>query len=294
MSVEHPARLRVGLIGSGRVGAPIAAALRQAGHRITGISAISRDSCERADALLPGVPIKEIADVCQDADLLLLTVPDDVIGEVASGLVATGAITAGQLVLHTSGRFGTAVLDSVLEVQALPIAIHPVMTFTGTSVDIHRLHGTPFGVTALGPLLPIAQALVVDIGGEPFVVAEEDRPRYHAALAWSSNFLATIVNQGTELISDLGIDEPERFLAPLLGATLDNALRYGDTSLTGPIARGDVNTVHAHREVFTAHSTSMERAYIAMARLTAERAIAAGLLDLEDAERLLGVLSEQQ
>jgi predicted short-subunit dehydrogenase-like oxidoreductase (DUF2520 family) len=294
MSVEHPARLRVGLIGSGRVGAPISAALRQAGHRITGISAISRESRDRAEVLLPGVPIKEIADVCQDADLLLLTVPDDLISEVAAGLVETGAITAGQLVLHTSGRFGTAVLDCVLTVQALPIAIHPVMTFTGTSVDVQRLQGTPFGVTALEPLLPIAQALVVDIGGEPFIVAEADRPRYHAALAWSSNFLATIVNQGSELISDLGIADANRFIAPLLGATLDNALRYGDSALTGPIARGDVDTVQAHREVFTAHSTSMERAYMAMARLTAERAIAAGLLDLEDAERLLGVLSEKQ
>lgn len=293
MSPDHPARLRVGLIGSGRVGAPIAAALRQAGHRITGISAISAASRERADALLPGVPIKESAEVCEDADLILLTVPDDVIGELASGLAATGAITAGQLVAHTSGRFGVAVLDPVLQVQALPLAIHPVLTFTGTSIDVQRLVGVPFGVTAVDALLPIAQALVVDIGGEPFVIAEADRPRYHAALAWSSNFLATIVNQGTDLLGDIGIQHPGHFLAPLLGASLDNALRYGDSALTGPIARGDVETVRAHRDVMTAHSRPVERAYIAMARLTAERAIAAGLLDLEDVERLLDVLSEQ-
>lgn len=292
MSADHPARLRVGLIGSGRVGAPIAAALRQAGHRITGISAISTASRERADALLPGVALKESAEVCQDADLILLAVPDDVIAELASGLVATGAITAGQLVVHTSGRFGVGVLDPVLVAKALPIAIHPVLTFTGTSIDIQRLVGVPFGVTAVDPLLPIAQALVVDIGGEPFVVAEADRPRYHAALAWSSNFLSTLVNQGTEFIRDIGIEDPGHFLAPLLSASLDNALRYGDSALTGPIARGDVETVRAHRDVMTAHSRAVERAYIAMARLTAERAIAGGLLDLDDVERLLDVLSE--
>lgn len=293
MSLEHPARLRVGLIGSGRVGAPIAAALRQSGHEISGVSAVSLESRERAESLLPGVPIRETEQVCADVDLVLLTVPDDVIGEIVEGLVATNAITAGQIVVHTSGRFGTEILRSVLTVQALPIAIHPVMTFTGTSVDVQRLQGTPFGVTAVDALLPIAQALVVDIGGEPFVIAEADRPGYHAALAWSSNFLATVVNQGSELMADLGITEPSRFLAPLLGASLDNALRYGDSALTGPIARGDVETVRAHREFFTAHSTSLERAYVAMARLTAERAIGAGLLDLEDAEHLLGVLSEQ-
>jgi predicted short-subunit dehydrogenase-like oxidoreductase (DUF2520 family) len=293
MSADHPARLRVGLIGSGRVGAPIAAALRQAGHQITAISAISRESRERAEALLPGVPIVELADVCSGADLILVTVPDDVIGEVVAGLVDTGAISAGQMVAHTSGRHGVGILEPALRVQALPMALHPVMTFTGTSVDVQRLNGTPFGVTAIAAFLPIAQALVVDIGGEPFVVAEEDRPRYHAALAWSSNFLATIVNQGVELVGELGIEDAARFVAPLLGATLDNALRYGDSALTGPIARGDVSTVRAHRAVMTAHSTAVERAYIAMARLTAERAIAAGLLDIDDVEQLLDALSEQ-
>lgn len=293
MSTGHPARLRVGLIGSGRVGAPIAAALQQAGHQISGISAISSASRERAAVMLPGVPIVETSAACDGADLILLAVPDDVIGEVAAGLVSTGAITAGQLIAHTSGRYGTRVLDPVLTARALPLAIHPVMTFTGTSVDIQRLQGTPFGVTAVEALLPIAQALVVDIGGEPFVVAEADRPRYHAALAWSSNFLSTIVNQGVDLVRDLGIEDAPRFLAPLMGASLDNALRYGDSALTGPIARGDVDTVRAHRSVMTAHSRPVERAYIAMARLTAERAIAAGLLDLEDVERLLDVLSEQ-
>lgn len=293
MLPEHPARLRVGLIGSGRVGAPLAAALRQAGHRITAISAVSLASRERAEALLPGVPIASSDEVCADADLILLTVPDDVIADVAAGLVAAGAITAGQLIVHTSGRFGAGVLDSVLSVQALPMAIHPALTFTGTSIDVQRLVGVPFGVTAVDALLPIAQALVVDMGGEPYVIAEADRPRYHAALAWSSNFLSTIVNQGTDLLADLGIERAGHFLAPLLGASLDNALRYGDSALTGPIARGDVETVRAHREVLTAHSVSVEHAYIAMARLTAERAIAAGLLDLEDVERLLDVLSDR-
>lgn len=294
MMPEHPARLRVGLIGSGRVGAPLASALRQAGHEIVGISAVSTASRERAQVLLPGVPIKPSPEVCDGADLILLAVPDDVIGEVVSGLVETGAISAGQLIAQTSGRFGTAVLAPALRVSALPIAMHPVMTFTGTSIDVQRLVGVPFGVTAVDALLPIAQALVVDMGGEPYVIAEADRARYHAALAWSSNFLSTIVNQGAELIGDLGIEQPGRFLAPLLGASLDNALRYGDSALTGPIARGDVDTVRAHREAMTAHSTPLEHAYIAMARLTAERAIAAGLLDLEDVERLLDVLSDSR
>lgn len=292
MAPEHPAKLRIGLIGSGRVGAPMAAALQRAGHRVVAATAVSRKSKERVGALLSGVLVKKPHDVTDGVDLILIAVPDDVLPELVKGLVSTGSITAGQIVVHTSGRYGTDVLKPVLEVNALPVAIHPVMTFTGTSIDLQRMVGTPFGVTAAEPLLPIAQALVVDVGGEPIVVPEEKRAAYHATLAWSSNFLATIVNQGKELASDLGIEEPARLLAPLLGATLDNALRYGDSSLTGPISRGDAETVRAHREVFAKHSPAVQSAYLSLARLTAERAIAAGILDVASAERLMDVLSD--
>lgn len=288
--MDHPAKLRIGLIGSGRVGVPMAAAWQRAGHRIVATTAISRQSKDRVGALLPGVLVKKPHDVSEDVDLLVLAVPDDVLPDLVEGLVATGAITAGQMVVHTSGRYGTNILKSVYGANGLPMAIHPVMTFTGTSIDIQRMVGAPFGVTAAEQLLPIAQALVVDLGGEPVVIPEEKRPHYHAALAWSSNFLATVVNQGKELVGALGVENPSFLLTPLLTATLDNALRYGDSALTGPISRGDADTVKAHLAVIT--DPALRGAYLALARLTAERALAAGILDLVAAERLMDVLSE--
>lgn len=290
---EHPAKLRIGLIGSGRVGAPMAAAFQRAGHRVIATTAISKASKERVGSLLPGVLVKKPHEVSDGVDLLLLSVPDDSLPELVQGLVATGSITAGQIVAHTSGRYGTGVLDAVREVNALPIAIHPVMTFTGTSIDIQRMVGVPFGVTAPEALLPIAQALVVDLGGEPVVVSEEKRAAYHATLSWSSNFLATVVNQGKEFARELGVEEPSRLLGPLLSATLDNALRYGDTAMTGPVSRGDAQTIRAHREEMARFSPAVQGAYLALARLTAERAIAAGILSVVDAERLMDVLSDQ-
>ena len=289
--MEHPAKLRIGLIGSGRVGVPMAAALGRAGHRVVATTAISQKSKERVGAMLSGVLVKKPHDVSEGVDLLLLAVPDDVLPELVSGLVSTGAITPGQMVVHTSGRYGVDVLTPVLSASALPMAIHPVMTFTGTSVDIQRMVGAPFGVTAPEQLLPIAQALVVDLGGEPVVIPEEKRAAYHAALAWSSNFLATVVNQGKEMVADLGVENPSFLLAPLLSATLDNALRYGDSAMTGPISRGDAATVQAHLDVLSRTSPAARSAYLAMARLTAERAIAAGILDVASAERLMDVLS---
>ena len=120
---------------------------------------------------------------------------------------------------------------------AIPLAIHPAMTFTGTSVDVARLVGTPFAVTAAAPFLPIAQALVVEMGGEPVVVAEEDRPLYHAGLAHGANFIAGITVQTTRILAEAGIENPALYVRPLL---------EGVAGISGPAARGDAGTITAH------------------------------------------------
>ena len=136
------------------------------------------------------------------ADLVLLTVPDDALPDLVSGLAETGAVRPGQLLVHTSGRYGTRVLDPALRAGALPLALHPAMTFTGTSVDVQRLAGCSFGVTAPEELRLAAEALVIEMGGEPEWIAEESRPLYHAALALGANHLVTLVAQSMELLRD--------------------------------------------------------------------------------------------
>jgi predicted short-subunit dehydrogenase-like oxidoreductase (DUF2520 family) len=288
---DRPGRLRVGVVGSGRVGAVLGAALARAGHRVAAVSGVSQRSRDRAELLLPGVPVLSPPEVCAAADLVLLTVPDDELPGLVAGLVDTGALRAGQLVVHTSGRFGTAVLAPAQRIGVLPLALHPVMTFTGTSLDLDRLGGCVFGVTVPAPLVPIADALVIEMGGEPVHVLEERRGLYHAALAHAANHLVTLVASAADLLRESGVADPARVLEPLLSAALDNALREGDTALTGPVVRGDAGTVAAHVEAIGAVSPQTRDAYVALARLTAERALEAGLLDAVRAEPLLGVLS---
>lgn len=287
---DRPARLAVGVVGAGRVGPALAAALRQAGHRPVAASGVSDASRRRAEALLPGVPLVDPAEVLARSELVLLTVPDDVLPGLVSGLADTGAIRPGQLLVHTSGRYGIDVLRPALRAGALPLALHPVMTFTGTQVDVPRLFGCSFGVTAPEELRLAAQALVIEMGGEPEWIAEESRPLYHAALALGANHLVTLVAQSMELLRTAGVGAPDRMLGPLLGAALDNALRSGDAALTGPVARGDAGTVAAHVTELRAHAPQALAGYLAMARTTADRALAHGMLEPELAEDLLGVL----
>jgi predicted short-subunit dehydrogenase-like oxidoreductase (DUF2520 family) len=285
---QRPARLAVGVIGAGRVGAVLAAALHRAGHRVAGVAAVSRASLRRAEELVPDAPVLAPDDVAARSDLLVLAVPDDVLADLVRGLAASTAVRAGTMVAHTSGASGVSVLDPLTRVGALPMALHPVMTFTGTEVDLQRLAGACFGVTAPDELRLAAEALVIEMGAEPVWIDESARPLYHAALAVGANHLVTLVAQASDMLHQAGVEQPSRMLGPLLGAALDNALRRGDMALTGPVARGDAGTIRAH--LATLDTPESVGAYLAMSRLTAVRALAAGVLTPERAEALLDVL----
>jgi predicted short-subunit dehydrogenase-like oxidoreductase (DUF2520 family) len=287
----HPARLTVGVIGTGRVGAALGAALARAGHEVVAATGVSEASRRRAAESLPGVPITEPHEAAARASLILLCVPDDALPGLVAGLAATGAELSGRLLVHTSGRYGTGVLYPATMRGALPLALHPVMTFTGRPDDVERLEGISFGVTAPDELRLVAEALVIEMGGEPVFIREEDRGLYHAALASGANHLVGLVAESADLLRTAGVPNPGRMLSPLLFAALDNALRLGDAGLTGPVARGDADTVARHVEVLGATSPQALGAYLALARLTAGRALAAGLLSPSDARRLLDVLT---
>lgn len=230
----------VGIIGTGRVGSAFAAALAEAGHPVV---------TDRA------------------ADLTIIAVPDDALASVVRNLSDTN------LVAHTSGAHGLGVLEPAVARGARPLAVHPVMTFTGGPEDLARLRkGVMFGVTAPPDVRPLAEELVRELGGTPEWIADEHRTLYHAALAHGANHLVTLVNDALDALRAAGVRRPERMLDPLLHAALDNTLRLGDAALTGPVSRGDAQTVAAHLAALP------DIGYRALAHRTTERALAAGLI----------------
>ncbi|MFJ6952430.1 Rossmann-like and DUF2520 domain-containing protein, partial [Micromonospora aurantiaca (nom. illeg.)] len=201
-----------------------------------------------------------------------------------------GALRPGQVVAHTSGAHGLAALAPAVAAGARPLALHPAMTFTGTPDDLSRLPGISYGVTAPAELRPFAARLVADLGGVPEWVGENDRPLYHAALAHGANHLVTLVNEAADRLRDAGVERPEKVLAPLLRAALENALRLGDDALTGPVSRGDAGTVRRHLDRLARTAPESVPAYLALARRTADRAVAVGRLRPADAAALRNVL----
>ncbi|HZE37464.1 MAG TPA: DUF2520 domain-containing protein [Stackebrandtia sp.] len=288
---SDPSRLDIGVVSAGRVGSVLGAALSRAGHRVVATSAVSDASRARAARFLPGAEVLPPDAVAESSGLLLLAVPDDALPQVVSGLAAAGHLQPGQLVAHTCGAHGIEVLRPAVEAGALPMAIHPVMTFTGRAEDLDRLSGISFGVTAPEPLRTVAEALVVEMGGEPEFIPEPQRVLYHAALCHGANHLTTLINESVDLLRAAGVVEPEHMLAPLLHAALDNTLRLGDNALTGPIVRGDSGTVASHLRALDAAAPDSVAAYRELARRTADRAIDHKRLSARAAEPLLEVLA---
>ncbi|KAA0022062.1 Rossmann-like and DUF2520 domain-containing protein [Antrihabitans cavernicola] len=292
-----PARLTVGIVSAGRVGTAIGAALERAGHIVFGVSAVSDASVRRAETRLPDSQILPVADVASRSELLILAVPDAELASLVSGLAATRVVKSGTLVVHTSGANGIGILSPLTDLGAMPLAIHPAMTFTGHDEDTARLSNACFGITAADEIgYAIAQSLVIEIGGEPVRVREDHRTLYHAALAHGSNHLVTLVVDavaalrvalaGSELLGQQLVDDQpngiaERILAPLLSAALDNALRRGPAALTGPVARGDAAAVAAHLAALDDVDPAIAAGYRALSLRSAQRAGAnAELIDL--------------
>ncbi len=290
--MDHPRPwLRVGVVGAGRVGAVLGAALAAAGHRVVAVSAVSEASLERAATLLPDVPVHPVEEVVAAADLVLLAVPDDALTDLVAGLATTKVWRSGQIAAHTSGAHGLAPFAPAVDQGVIPLALHPAMTFTGTSLDLARLHEACFGITTPEPLRAVAEALVMEMGGEPVWVPEASRPLYHAALAHGSNHLVTLVAQTREILAEAGVEHGERLLRPLLQASLDNALASGDSALTGPVARGDAGTVATHLRVLDALAPDIRPAYAAHATATARRALRTGRLRPDQAAPILELTS---
>ena len=285
-------------MSAGKVGAVLGSALRAVDHQVIGVHAVSQVSRERAETLLPGVPRLEVEEILERCELVLLAVPDDALAPLVRGLADLGRWQAGQIVVHTSGRYGVGVLEPAARCGAIPLAVHPAMTFSGMSMDLPRLVGCPMAVTAPAVALPIAQALAVELGGEPFVLEESARPAYHAALTHGANHLVTLVGQAVRVLAAAGVDDGGQVLRPLLTAALERALSEGaDAALTGPVARGDAGTVRVHLDALAglddgtgAGLGDVVESYRVLARATLERRV--GRLGPEQAAALREVLGD--
>ena len=226
-SHSSQSRLRVGIIGAGPVGVILGQALAGAGHLLSGISAVSPENVERAENILPSVPLMEVPELLAASDLVLLAIPANQIEPSVTGWAELGLWRSGQIVLHTAAEFGVAVLQPAARQGVIPLAIHPAMRFTGTSLDLQRIRESYFAVTAPPVAVPIAQALVIEMGGEPLLISEAQRTKYAEAIDVASSFSAMVINQAIGLLNEIEVPVAREILGPLVRSSVEHALADG-------------------------------------------------------------------
>jgi predicted short-subunit dehydrogenase-like oxidoreductase (DUF2520 family) len=269
--------MKIILAGPGRAGMSLALASRDAGHDLVGI--LGRASAGTAAARL------ETAELSWDellpaADLLVISVRDDAIGETAHRL-ASRAIGVGGAV-HVSGSVPVAALAPLADI-GLPIGgFHPLQSLPAPDVGALRLEGAWVGVGARDPDL---HARLVEwgnsIGMIPFDLADGARPLYHAGASAAANYVVGCLALAQRLLTAAGV--PWEAALPLVDGVVKNATDLGpDNALTGPIARGDVATVERQRAAIREAAPELEAGFVdigrAVARLAGREAEFRGVL----------------
>lgn len=235
------------IIGAGRLGRSIAAARESGGAGPTTL--LGRD---HAGHDLSGT-------------VLLLCVPDREIAAVATSIRESGNLP--HAIGHSSGATTLEPLAGC-DTGGGSFSIHPLQTVPSGDTD---LSGSPAAVAgSTGEAIGLATRIATGLGMEPFRVGEEDRALYHAAASVASNFLITLEETAASMLDGIGVGEPRRVLAPLVRQSLENWVDDGAGALTGPIVRGDVETVASHREAISASRPELLGFYDVLAGRTRE------------------------
>jgi len=284
--------VNIALVGAGRVGTAVAYLLKQAGHRVVGVASRSKtsaaDAAHRLDST--AVPLSELP----TAEVVLLGVGDAAI-QTVSETIAEG-IETGSYVCHFAGSFGTAPLSAALDAGARACAIHPVQACPSVDAGIARLPGSAWGVTCSDADAEAAMNALIaqDLHGTPVSVPEEVRPIWHAAAVMTSNAIAALLARAERVLDAIDVKEPARVLGPLALGTFANAMEGGGgaSALTGPVVRGDVQTVKRHLESFERLSPVHRTAYLEATILIFAAASELGRIDRDAAQRMVDVLQE--
>ena len=292
-SVFRESRPGVAIVGAGAMGRALALRLADRGYPIRAVVSRTRASAEvLARAVGAPVASDRLSDLPADASLVALCVPDGDLADLAETLTGVQRAWSRTVVLHTSGAMPASVLAPLAAEGADTLAFHPLQAIVRNS-DAHTLDGVYVGLEGEPRALAAGVELVSGLGLHYVVVSAEAKPRVHLAAVMASNFLVTLLGVVQEVLGSVGIDRADAMamLAPLLQGTLDNLTASSpEDALTGPVARGDVETLRRHGLALRAHLPHLVPAYAALSVETVRIAVRSGALAPERAEAVLDLM----
>ena len=260
--------LTVSIIGAGKVGKTFGRLFAtQSNVNIVDVMTHSIISSAAAQTFIgKGLAVTQFAQL-RSAQIYLLAVPDDAIADVCKDLRAATLINEKSIVVHCSGAKSSRILGDAITVGAAVASVHPVRSFADPAAVAADFAGTICSIEGDPNALAILTPLLVHIGAQIVNITAENKLLYHAGSVIASNYLVTLMELALQTYQAAGIPpaEAQAMAAPLAKQTLENVFQMGTAkALTGPIARGDLETVSRQLNALEAWNPAVAEVYRAM------------------------------
>jgi predicted short-subunit dehydrogenase-like oxidoreductase (DUF2520 family) len=289
----------VAIIGAGRIGGAIGHLLAQAGYLVTAVVSRKQETADKARAFIgSGEPMTDVVKAASSADIVFITTQDGEIKNTCDAIAAGGGFRTGTTVAHTSGAQTLDLLQTARPAGAYRAVLHPLQSVPSRELGVKNIPGSYFRIEADPETAATARGLVQALGGielemPKWKTGRESAALYHAGAVVASNFFVALVDLSLRFYEVLGADRKDALKAvlPLIKGTLANIESAGvPGALTGPIMRGDVETVRGHLEALRARTPELVALYKELARHTVTVARDKGDLGPEAAVKVLELL----
>lgn len=255
---------RVAFIGVGKVAWHLSHTLHNKGYLICGVSSKKKSSAKRLASKFNANFTTEPEDIVKDADIIFITTPDSEIEKVARNLCAKHAFRKKQLIVHTSGLLGVKTIDCVKKPGLFALSMHPAFSFSSRSYRKNELSGVWFVLEGAPGAIKMGKRIVHALRGKPLVIESGKKPLYHLALVFASNFFVGLEDMAIEMLLKCGIKKKDaaKLIKPLVEVTGKNIWERGTLkALTGPVERGDIETIKKHLALLSKYSRSYKKTY---------------------------------
>lgn len=266
--------MNISFIGAGKVGTSLGIYLKNNHFNILGYYSRSFLSAKKASGLTTSIAFEHIWEALE-ADLVFITVNDDAITTVTNNIAHFGNHYDHKIFVHTSGALTSTPLEILKNKTSHVVSIHPIQAFTDINSSVAQLKNTVFSIEGDPECIPTLKTLLDECGNKYLMLDKTQKPLYHAGACVLSNYLVALLSYGFSMLTHIGLPEDlaiESFF-PLIASTLDNVKHFGPAdALTGPIARGDLETIQKHLEAFDLNNFNNTELYKVMGLSTLELA----------------------
>ncbi len=242
----------ISIIGAGRLGTSLGAALSKKGYRIKSLSCKTARSAEESRTIIgQGKASADNIQTAKSGDILFLCLPDEEILKVGKELNNANINWSGRFIFHCSGLLSSEVLEPFSAKGASTASIHPIQSIDHQKSPPEQFENIYFGLEGEIEALKMSQEIIQRLGGRSLIIKAKDKAVYHAACSIASNFLVVLLDMASSLLTRIDLPEDQAFqvLCPLVKGTLHNVKKFNiRSSLTGPVIRGDRESVEKHLE----------------------------------------------